>query len=780
LRANFPNLNDAALRAIKAKFTPMNGASLAGLFSEGQQLGISAEDLARIIVRTDCNEASVQAYLDQYFPDLSAAAKAAVTKAIAGEGGSVGSKLVNELKGLGISDADIAKIITAQATGDTSAIADILTSRYSGVKQQAYDALSQAWNSGQGHFDTSSAGLSFGAQLIIDMFTNGKADDKRAVDAALNEAKEKIAQKRRELIAVINGGGEKAGEAQQALTLLDQYDKALTDYATNYANASTAVCEEQGQTLLAMCQQAEDATNKILAQEQRLVSHQEKAYNLGVGGAQLNQGDYELALGYIKHTYEEEKKALDEAYEQARDLVSPEQYAELDAQYQEAIDAINKHKESMVQALISGQSGGGSADRAVIDLAGFLKSLGFEGQEKISPELVQNYLKSRGYSAETIEQALASLFPKGTDEDLLADTIGDYVHVGDEATREALEQAFADGNLTEAKVREIFQEHDYSSETIEGAIAELFPDSLDYSALISNLDLSGLGSVVKTAVDSGLVEGMDDANTDQIDAYILNCASAIDTEAAGQEVKDKTKAIGGFASEGMAEGMSDTSAVEKPGKALGKAAVDYVAVGAECQSPSAATKRTGEYVAQGLKEGMGDTSSVQAAGKTLGAAAVNAVKGSATGTDAAGRALAAGVARGIAAGRSQVINAAIQLAQATVQAMKEALQIHSPSRVGVGLGANFGEAFSSGLEDSLNTALRSAQTVVGLNNLSPKMDFGGLAGSFGRALQGFADAESDRPVDVYLNGRKVGGTMDRDNARAAAAYNRRVALGYGK
>ena len=94
----------------------------------------------------------------------------------------------------------------------------------------------------------------------------------------------------------------------------------------------------------------------------------------------------------------------------------------------------------------------------------------------------------------------------------------------------------------------------------------------------------------------------------------------------------------------------------------------------------------------------------QAASNLMGAlsAALAAQAASAAGSARAiGTAISSGIAAGISAGRSEVISAAVRVAQAAIAAAKEALDIHSPSRVfrdEVGLMAmkGLGEGFLEG------------------------------------------------------------------------------------
>lgn len=62
-----------------------------------------------------------------------------------------------------------------------------------------------------------------------------------------------------------------------------------------------------------------------------------------------------------------------------------------------------------------------------------------------------------------------------------------------------------------------------------------------------------------------------------------------------------------------------------------------------------------------------------------------------------GHYLSTGMAKGIKEGKSEVINAAISVAVAAIEAAKKELQINSPSKVGSSIGSNFSTGFANGV-----------------------------------------------------------------------------------
>lgn len=135
----------------------------------------------------------------------------------------------------------------------------------------------------------------------------------------------------------------------------------------------------------------------------------------------------------------------------------------------------------------------------------------------------------------------------------------------------------------------------------------------------------------------------------------------------------------------------------------------------------------------------------QAAVAALGGGAISAAARALAGAGAAGRQFSAGLAGGILAGRSGVVNAARQVALSAAQAARSALQIHSPSRVAEG----FGEFFDLGF-------------VRGLRNGQPEID---------RAIEGALAIAPPRPAERAAESAapRVGGAVAIDYERLAGA-----------
>ena len=174
---------------------------------------------------------------------------------------------------------------------------------------------------------------------------------------------------------------------------------------------------------------------------------------------------------------------------------------------------------------------------------------------------------------------------------------------------------------------------------------------------------------------------------------ISGLLTAINT-AAG-EVNAKAAEIGTNIDVGTIMGM-DVSSGDVYGKGLeiGTQATDGVADGAGCHSPSEKTHQTGLYIDQGL-------------------------------------------AKGIADGQSDVVNAAIAVAQAAITAANTTLDINSPSKVmRDGAGLSYDEGFADGIEKGTPMVTEAAEELgeSAVEALEQTIDTSGVSSKLSESL----------------------------------------------
>jgi hypothetical protein len=178
----------------------------------------------------------------------------------------------------------------------------------------------------------------------------------------------------------------------------------------------------------------------------------------------------------------------------------------------------------------------------------------------------------------------------------------------------------------------------------------------------------------------------------------------------------------------------------------------------------------------------GSISQAETAGDTLANAAADAIKTTGeTGAKSAGGAVATGTAVGIGTRAHVAVNAAAAMARAVVAKIRQVFDSHSPSRVAMSIGGDFGEGMSIGLQKSVANAVAIAQRmsgqVVTAADISQSMRV-----NIPTLTQDIimANEQSDRSVNLYVNGKELGRVMANDNQLAQNRYNRSIALGVGK
>ena len=219
-------------------------------------------------------------------------------------------------------------------------------------------------------------------------------------------------------------------------------------------------------------------------------------------------------------------------------------------------------------------------------------------------------------------------------------------------------------------------------------------------------------------------------------------------------------------------------AVQRALRGISASAAEVVQ-GISAQMEAADFAGAGAAAMDGMATGMRGNPAAYSAALSMARSAALAMNQSAAAASA-GRSTAQGLANGILSGRGAVIAAAQAVAQAAAAAMRGTLQIHSPSRVTQKLGEMTGLGFELGMVESLNSAIRSAQNVVGSMNLTPRLTAPDLSSVFASAAGSIADAEGSRPIYLNVNGRTLATVTAADTRRAQNSYNRSIALGVGK
>ena len=405
--------------------------------------------------------------------------------------------------------------------------------------------------------------------------------------------------------------------------------------------------------------------------------------------------------------------------------------------------------------------------------------------EALTPELVENMEK-----AQALEQLRSQM--EGI-TGIIAEAFGDPDIATDKETMgNFITGAIGEMNLTDADYANLAQQLGID-EIDPGKIQQILIDKITGAAwgqktgagseLLDNLNLADFGIheelarlYEKTVIDDGPLADILQA---ALESGIFTGVEGIDLSTAEGKLQ---LVLGQFGNEsaatigtGLAEYSFDADTETMAGNLEGSARASF-----DSHSPANRMKPLGNDVAAGVGAGAQE---YDFNGDML-AMAQNAQSAAGSKMQAAGRRsgtyFAAGLAAGIESGRSRVITAAVRVAQAAINAVNNTLGIHSPSTVAFEAGGYFGQGFEMGVVESLNRAVRSAENIVGSMNLTPRLTAPDLTGAFTMAAQGWAEAESMRPIQLIARGRVIAETLAPDNVRANNNYNRRIALGVGK
>lgn len=220
------------------------------------------------------------------------------------------------------------------------------------------------------------------------------------------------------------------------------------------------------------------------------------------------------------------------------------------------------------------------------------------------------------------------------------------------------------------------------------------------------------------------------AATEAVDAAKTGVESAVaELDALASEYGDS----GENAAQGYGTAMANTDMTPYAG-ALTSGGVDAVNTTQDSGSPARLFMPAGEYAAAGYGEGMANYD-ISPAARTLATSARQAVMRAwpLSTIQQIGKYFAQGLADGIKAGKSAVIEAAKEVAEAAIKKAKATLDEKSPSKVTTEMGEFFSQGFANGITNGLNAvrtvASNMAATASGALNQGVQSRSAALAGA---------------------------------------------------
>lgn len=412
----------------------------------------------------------------------------------------------------------------------------------------------------------------------------------------------------------------------------------------------------------------------------------------------------------------------------------------------------------------------------------------FDGGVEVSTQTLLDNMQSQIDGVTNWEQQLAELADKGIDQDLLQSLIDmgpegtSYVTAFNNMTTEELAKA---NDLWGQSVDIKNMTNEWGDELTQG-VGELAAGSEQaWNDLASNLNMQANES--GQYVVQGLVDGMSAAQSQASNEgkdLGVKTIDGINTGAGVASPSTKTKKSGQYIVEGLTKGIEGkkSTAVQK-GKTLGSDTATAVKTGIDSkkttvtQSAQSLANSVVSTMTSGLRNGQNN---VSVAAANLATSASNAVSRNAGSSSAyyAGYNLAIGMANGIYGGRSSVITAAANMASSAIRAAKNALGIHSPSKVFQEIGSFAAQGFPIGFEGQTANIERSVSSAM--NSISAAaisgIDFGTgySGGSYSGGNSGQNVGDLTLQIPMYVNGVLTQTQVEKISLNALSKSQRKI------
>ena len=669
-----------------------------------------------------------------------------------------GGTIMGALEGLNLSvDGGTVLKWFGQARGSNVAL--MACARAAGLSPEEADAIVALYNEANGRIKDGAPSF---AETIYETLTDGMADDEAAIAKMKGEvetwASEALSAAEEAYNAAVAELDPDAPDYQTRLNELNaEYETTKSEIEGIRDDSLTIIDNLAGQTTAqveASFEQIAELERRADAVEQRFdevaskaSSQAEAAFNVVRSGAKADEATIDLAIKYKVEQFKLDEQSAQDAYDAA--------VAELNTQLDSGEITVEEYDLRIVEAA--------SVRDADIQKAkqNFNQAFG---------EIMMGIAESEGNTA-AMDAALKAMGTGNLIDSVIA-TLAEGGQV-DQTTLGKLSEQLGSA-LGDAFDPELFAQ--YAEIAASGGDWSLFTGLLeDYGHQIDGMQMDSLqqalGGKVGEAWSAALNEDMLTGTDFDVTSTEGQLAAIFNTM--------NLQPIGAGVVAGIGKGI-ESADMTTSGQRLAQNTENSIRAGLNSHSPAQKMVPVGTDVAAGVGQGMGEydfSGDAETMANNAKSASSSAMRSPG---NKAGRMFSAGVASGIRAGRSGVVNAAVSVARAAVSAMRSELQIHSPSRVTAEIGRYTGEGFEIGMVESLHSAVRAAQSVVGNMNLTPRLTAPELGSAFATAAGSIADAESARPIYLNVNGRTLATVTAADTRRAQNNYNRSIALGVGK
>ena len=571
------------------------------------------------------------------------------------------------------------------------------------------------------------------------------------------DAYEKIDEWYESEIAALKESGKTGAEYESALLDIDQKAQGMRDSvqesevgtigflnsmagkATEYVRQHLGELEEIGNQALEVSKQIDLITEKT-------TSVGKNAYDVVRSGANANEQTIATAIKYKVTEFKLDSQSLQDAHDTAIEKlneefaagkITKEEYnTKIEAEntsYQEAQEALKREFDNAFNAMITG----------------IAKSEGKEAalQEALKLNGVKISLNDFLRNAYTEDGEINADFLSGVKKQL-ADVLG-----------EQFSEVQFDSFITSGDALGLQGYINVLSVQVE---------SLETEALQNALG-GKIGAAWAAALESDELTGtsFDVSGTEaQLNALYQSMFNNIDLSPVGDD-------FGAGVGEGMANHDYSIEA---------EATVDNIESdlrsAAESHSPARRFVPVGKDIAAGVAQGIGEYDASGVA-STLISGIVRAVRNESPNAQKAGESIATGAAIGIGAKKHVAIETAAAMARAVVAKIRSVFDSHSPSRVAIAIGNDFGDGMSIGLREGLTRAVNVAQRMSGEIATAASLPSMNFIRNMPDIASEITVANEQSATPVLLDGKQIAEIQGYNNSSTIAWRNTKAARGVG-
>lgn len=717
---------DTMRNKLKGLKFDVDGESTAAI-TEGINEGIEAADkLHTIEVKIDADTSSLKKQLDSIFDEDSPGGEKMTYKEY-----KAATKYVKEIVKPDIDEAkkllqtekeELSKSLQSLYDDEGNKFynkkeADAIATKMTTDTQTMIDELNQAYTDYEA--------------LLKTIYRSGEsptADELAQLDSLL----QKIAEVRMELQTMQDD----ALKAAEATTNLVTTGRTRDDRSVGVAIGYT---QEQSERRIA---EAEEAYTKAMANDQRLKENLER---LGESTEDVDARMQETTEKYTAQVAAENEKLT----EGMRAIY--EGQAKANAEAQKAIESVARYRDYYIQLYdlvdsVDNKMAGQDWSTTINwmeENKDALMEMGAIDDETLQ-ELKDNMVGDWGSEINTIMQEVLESIAAGGDEAALA--------LEDNPLMNLLKQMLENGDIGEI-----------DTTNLENAMGESIK-ALDWLTMGTNVR-DGFLLGIDTATD-----GMTAADVDKVRDKLLE---VLKTSLGIHSPAESMKPIGQNIVAGILEPLRTGDTGENSSMADVIAEFKNAVLDALESMPDDMTsigQKAGNNIAMGIRSRVGAASS---AGRSVASAAYNGANSYTGQFYSIGTAMMRGLANGIYAGQSGVVNAIISTVQAAIDAAKQELEINSPSRVFRWIGEMSAEGYALGIDDRLRMMEDTIHTRMASVATAPQTQRTDMQGGYAAGTAGGAGGNIIIYQTVNANETDYA-AQQREAARSFANIARRL------